>query len=101
MLRIMNERPPNQELNVDPDWNDEEPKPQGDAPEDGMRQMPTDPPAVVPAISAEQFGIAAGVGLAGFAKQNPEGGFVGDEETAWQRDEPQPSDEVSDDDVAP
>jgi hypothetical protein len=52
-------------------------------PEDGMRQAPTDPPEVVPAISSEQFGIAAGLGLSGFAQQNPDGGFVGDEEEAW------------------
>lgn len=55
------------------------------APDDGTRQMPTDPPEVVPAISSEQFGIAAGLGLSGFAQQNPEGGFVGDEQEVWQK----------------
>jgi hypothetical protein len=54
-----------------------------EVPEDGMRQMPTDPPEVVPALSSEQFGIAAGLGVSGFAKQNPESGFVGDEDEAW------------------
>ena len=93
MLRRMNRQPPNQHMDADPDWNDDEGKPQGEPPEDGMRQMPTDPPAVVPAMSSEQFGIAAGIGLAGFAKQNPEGGFTGDEETAWKRDEPQPDED--------
>ena len=58
------------------------------APEDGMRQVPTDPPEVVPAISSEQMGVAAGLGLSGFAQQNPEGGFVGDEEEAWTKDDP-------------
>jgi hypothetical protein len=77
--------PPNQEFETAPDFN-EQPKPQGEAPEDGMRQMPTDPPAVVPSAASESFGIAAGMGLAGFAKQNPEGGFVGDEDAAWERD---------------
>jgi hypothetical protein len=59
-----------------------------EVPDDGMRKMPTDPPEVVPAISSEQFGIAAGLGLAGFAKQNPDGGFVGDEEEAWHVQDP-------------
>ena len=59
-----------------------------EVPEDGMRQMPTDPPEVVPAISSEQFGIAAGLGLSGFAKQNPDGGFVGDEEEPWHVQDP-------------
>ena len=58
------------------------------APEDGMRQIPTDPPEVVPAISSEQMGVAAGLGLSGFAQQNPEGGFVGDEDEAWTKEDP-------------
>ena len=73
-----------------------------EVPEDGMRQMPTDPPEVVPALSSEQFGIAAGLGVSGFAKQNPEGGFVGDEDEAWHvqdpdatRDEAETTDEPS------
>jgi hypothetical protein len=86
MLSVMNRQPPNQELNVDPDWNENDPKPEGEIPEDGMRTMPTDPPAVVPAMSSEQFGVAAGIGLAGFAKQNPEGGLTGDPEEPWVRD---------------
>lgn len=67
--------PPNQELETAPDWGDE-------------REMPTDPPAVVPAIGSEQTVVAAGMGLAGFAKQNPEGGLTGDPgpEEAWQRE---------------
>ena len=81
----MVKQPPNQELETAPDWGDE-PKPQGEAPEEGMRKMPTDPPAVVPTAASEQTVIAAGMGLAGFAKQNPEGGLVGDEEAAWERD---------------
>jgi hypothetical protein len=97
----MTDQPPHEDLDTAPDWNDDESKPQGDAPDDGMRQMPTDPPAVVPAISSEQFGIAAGVGLAGFAKQNPEGGFVGDEDDPWQKPEPGTETETDMDDVAP
>jgi hypothetical protein len=57
-------------------------------PENGMRQVPTDPPEVVPAISSEQLGIAAGLGLSGFARQNPEGGFLGDEEEPWHVQDP-------------
>ncbi len=68
---------------------EEQTEPQTETPEDGMRQVPTDPPEVVPAMSAEQLGVAAGLGLAGFAKQNSEGGFTGDEDVAWTRDEPQ------------
>lgn len=102
----MNKQPPNQGLETAPDWDDDATKPQGDAPEDGMRQMPTDPPAVVPAVSSEQFGIAAGIGLSGFAKQNPEGGFVGDEDEAWHVQDrnphdSSPEDETNMDDVAP
>jgi len=59
---------------------------------DDMREEPADTPAVVPAISVEQPGIAAGVGAASIAKQNPEGGLTGDEDTAWERD---PEDERS------
>jgi len=81
----MTKQPPNQELNPEPDWGDE-PKPQGEPPDEGMRKMPTDPPAVVPAYGSEQMVISAGLGLAGFAKQNPEGGLVGDESVAWERD---------------
>jgi hypothetical protein len=67
-----------------------------EVPEDGMRQVPTDPPEVVPAISSEQFGIAAGLGLAGFAKQNPEGGFLGDEEEEWHVQDPDRAAEAPD-----
>jgi len=81
----MTRQPPNQDVETAPDRGDET-KPQGEAPEEGTRKMPTDPPAVVPAAAAEQTIIAAGMGLAGFAKQNPEGGLVGDEDVAWQRD---------------
>jgi hypothetical protein len=80
----MTRKPPNQDLETAPDWADE-PKPQAETPEDGIRKMPTDPPAVVPSAAAEQTVIAAGMGLSGFAKQNPEGGLVGDEDVAWQR----------------
>ena len=97
----MTNQPPNQGVNTAPDWDDDATKPQGDLPEDGMRQMPTDPPAVVPAMSSEQFGVAAGSGLSGFAKQNPEGGFVGDEEEAWHVQDRNPEDETNMDDVAP
>ena len=80
----MSKRPPNQKLDTGPDFGNQ-PKPQGDVPEEGMREMPTDPAAVVPSAGSEQMGIAAGMGLAGFAKANPEGGFVGDEDVAWER----------------
>lgn len=81
----MKKQPPNQELNTRPDWGDE-PKPQGEVPEEGMREMPTDPPAVVPSQGSEQMGISAAIGLSGFAKQNPEGGLTGDPEEEWERD---------------
>ena len=81
----MSKTPPNQELDTAPDFGDE-PKPQGEVPEDGMREMPTDPPAVAPSIGSEQPAIFAAMGLAGFAKQNPEGGLTGDEDVAWERD---------------
>jgi len=95
----MRRTPPNQELDPEPDFGDER-KPQGEAPEEGMRRMPTDPPAVVPIIASEQPATFAGMGLAGFAKQNPEGGLTGDEEVAWERhpeetdDEPPPAGEA-------
>ncbi len=60
-------------------------------PDEGVREMPTDPPEVVPSMSAEQPTVAAGIGLAGFARADPEGGLVGDEEYGWQ-DEPDMSD---------
>ncbi|MDQ3938655.1 MAG: hypothetical protein M3253_08265 [Chloroflexota bacterium] len=80
----MPERPPNQELETAPDF---EPGVSSDVepPEEGMRKTPTDPPAVVPTEAAEQPAIAAGMGLAGFAKANPEGGLTGDEDVAWER----------------
>ena len=53
---------------------------------DDMREEPADAPPVVPAISVEQPGIAAGIGAASIAKQNPEGGLTGDDENAWKRD---------------
>lgn len=80
----MRKTPPNQELDVGPDFNDQ-PKPKADSPEDGMRQMPTGPAAVVLGAASEQLGIAAGMGLAGFAKANPESGFTGDEDVVWER----------------
>ena len=48
----MNRQPRNEEMNVSNDWTGEGPVPDGEMPEDGMRK--TDPPSVVPAISAEQ-----------------------------------------------
>jgi hypothetical protein len=50
-----------------------------------MRRMPTDPPAVVPGAASEQMPIAAGMGLSGFAKSDPEGGLTGasDEDDLW------------------
>jgi hypothetical protein len=51
-----------------------------------MREEPADVPPVVPAIAIEQTAVAAGIGAAGLAKQNPEGGLTGDEDTAWKRD---------------
>jgi hypothetical protein len=70
-------------------------------PEDGMRKVPTDPPEVVPAISSEQLGVAAGLGLSGFAQQNPEGGFVGDEDEAWASSEATPEEGGSQGDETP
>ena len=55
-------------------------------PDEGMRTKPTDIPEVPVALGAEQPAVAAGLGVSGFAKQNPEGGLTGDEDTAWQRD---------------
>ena len=81
----MTSQRPNQELDTRLDTGDE-PRPQGEAPEEGMREMPTDPPAVVPAAASENMVVAAGMGLAGFAKQNPEAGLTGDEDVAWERD---------------
>jgi hypothetical protein len=56
----------------------DEPQPQTDETDDTIRHEPTDPPEVVPAISGEQPGIAAGLGLSGFAK-DPDHGFEVDE----------------------
>ncbi|HYI22657.1 MAG TPA: hypothetical protein VEX62_08485 [Candidatus Limnocylindrales bacterium] len=63
-------------------------QPEGDPEKltEDMREEPADVPPVVPAIAVEQPGIAAGIGAAGIAKQNPEGGLTGDDESAWQRD---------------
>jgi len=63
-------------------------QPEGDPEKvsDDVREQPPDVPPVVPAISVGQPGIAAGVGAASIAKQNPEGGLTGDEETSWRRD---------------
>ena len=66
----------------DPD----DPKPEGPAPEDGTREMPTDPPEVVPSAASEQTVIAAGTGLAGFAKADPEGGLTGSDDETWEID---------------
>lgn len=76
---------PNAEPTFDLDENDE-PKVQGPPPEDGMREMPTDPPAVMPSIGAEQPAIFAGMGLSGFAKADPAGGFVQDDDEQWKVD---------------
>ena len=52
-----------------------------------MREVPTDPPAVVPSMAA----VSAGMSITGFAHANPEGGLAGDEEMGW-HDEPDTSD---------
>jgi hypothetical protein len=55
----------------------------GAVPEEGIRRMPTDPPDVVPGAASEQPVVAAGTGLAGFAKADPEGGLAGTEDDTW------------------
>jgi hypothetical protein len=64
----------------------DEPKPEGPVPEEDVREMPTDPPEVVPSAASEQTVIAAGTGLAGFAKADPQGGLTGSDEETWEVD---------------
>lgn len=47
------------------------------APEDGLRQAATDPPAVVPTMGSEQPVVAAGMGLSSFAQADPGWGLTG------------------------
>jgi hypothetical protein len=65
---------------------DEDTPREGVVPEEGIRKVPTDPPEVVPSAASEQPAVAAGTGLAGFAKADPEGGLSGTEDDTWEVD---------------
>jgi hypothetical protein len=78
---------------------DENPEQDPETLSDDLREEAPDAPPVVPSVAAEQPGIAAGIGAAGLAKQNPEGGLTGDEETAWERDPNDPRSEPLPQDV--
>lgn len=65
-------------------------RPDMPVPEDGLREVATDPPAVVPTMSSEQPVVAAGMGLSSFAQADPAWGLTGADDEAADEVEGQP-----------
>ena len=77
----MTSQRPDQELDTRRE-TDDEPRPAGEALDEDVPQMPAVPPAIVPPGASPNILAAAGMGLAGFAEQDPEAGPPGDDDAA-------------------